>query len=122
MSWELLFIVGQGLPIVVAPFIAEHQLWGVGPSVVVAHGLTFPMACGIFPDQGPIPCPLHQQADSPPLDHQRRPQLWILPPVCYSRDRAATTLKGSHTALYAVILAVGFSLTLSQQPRLPAFS
>ena len=33
-------------------------------SVVVAHGLSCSKACGIFPDQGPNPCPLHWQVDS----------------------------------------------------------
>ena len=33
-------------------------------SVVVAHGLSCSVACGIFPDQGLNPCPLHWQADS----------------------------------------------------------
>ena len=33
-------------------------------SVVVAHGLSCSAACGIFPDQGLNPCPLHWQADS----------------------------------------------------------
>ena len=33
-------------------------------SVVVAHGLNCSTACGIFPDQGSNPCPLHRQADS----------------------------------------------------------
>ena len=27
-------------------------------------------ACGIFPDQGSNPCPLHWQADSLPVSHQ----------------------------------------------------
>ena len=31
---------------------------------VAAHGLSCSMACGIFPDQGLNPCPLHWQADS----------------------------------------------------------
>ena len=39
-------------------------------SVVVAHGPSCSAACGIFPDQGLNPCPLHQQADSQPLRHQ----------------------------------------------------
>ena len=42
-------------------------------SVVVAHGLTCSAACGIFPDQGSNPCPLHWQADSQPLRHQGSP-------------------------------------------------
>ena len=39
-------------------------------SVVVAHGLSCSVACGIFPDQGSNPCRLHWQADSQPLHHQ----------------------------------------------------
>ena len=39
-------------------------------SVVVAHGPSCSVACGIFPDQGLNPCPLHWQADSQPLCHQ----------------------------------------------------
>ena len=42
-------------------------------SVVVAHGASCSMACGIFPDQGSNPCPLHWQADSQPLRHQGSP-------------------------------------------------
>ena len=33
-------------------------------AVVVAPGLSCSAACGIFPDQGSNPCPLHWQADS----------------------------------------------------------
>ena len=32
-------------------------------SVIVAHGPSCSAACGIFPDQGSNPCPLHWQAD-----------------------------------------------------------
>ena len=46
-------------------------------SVVVAHGLSCSMACGIFPDQGSNPCPLHWQADSQPLCHQGSPLFCI---------------------------------------------
>ena len=42
-------------------------------SVVVAHGPSCSAACGIFPDQGSNPCPLHWQADSQPLCHQGSP-------------------------------------------------
>ena len=44
-------------------------------SVVVAHGPSCSTACGIFPDQGSNPCPLHCQADSQPLRHQGSPAL-----------------------------------------------
>ena len=42
-------------------------------SVVVAHGPSCSAACGIFPEQGLNPCPLHWQADSQPLHHQGSP-------------------------------------------------
>ena len=42
-------------------------------SVVVAHGPSCSAACGIFPDQGSNPCPLHWRADSQPLRHQGSP-------------------------------------------------
>ena len=42
-------------------------------SVIVAHGLSCSVACGILPDQGSNPCPLHWQADSQPLRHQGSP-------------------------------------------------
>ena len=42
-------------------------------SVTVAHGPSRSVACGIFPDQGLNPCPLHWQADSQPLRHQGSP-------------------------------------------------
>ena len=42
-------------------------------SVVVAHGPSCSAACGIFPDQGSNPRPLHWQADSQPLRHQGSP-------------------------------------------------
>ena len=43
-------------------------------SVVVAHGPNCSAACGIFPDQGSNPRPLHRQADSQPLRHQGSPR------------------------------------------------
>ena len=46
-------------------------------SVVLAHGLSCSAACGIFPDQGSSPCPLHWQADSQPLRHQGSPLLYF---------------------------------------------
>ena len=45
-----------------------------GP-VVVAHGPSCSAACGIFPDQGSNPCPLHWQTESQLLRHQRSPQV-----------------------------------------------
>ena len=53
---------------------------GCAGSVVVAHGPSCSTACGIFPDQGSNPCPLHWQADCQPLGHQGSP----LPCLCWS--------------------------------------
>ena len=50
-------------------------------SVVVAHGLSCSAACGILPDQGSNPCPLHWQADSQPLRHQGSPNSLFFIPV-----------------------------------------
>ena len=41
--------------------------------VVVTYGPSCSAACGILPDQGSNPCPLHWQADSQPLRHQGSP-------------------------------------------------
>ena len=48
-------------------------------SAIVAHGPSHSVACGILPDQGSNPCPLHWQADSQPLRHQGSPPsfLWL---------------------------------------------
>ena len=46
----------------------EHRF-----SIVMAHGHSFPMACGIFPDQGSNLCTLHWQMDSYPMYHQGNP-------------------------------------------------
>ena len=48
-----------------------------GP-VIVAHGPSRSAACGIFPDQGSNPRPLHWQADSQPLRHQGSPAILYL--------------------------------------------
>ena len=55
------------------PLLVRSTGSGRAGSVVVAHGPSCSAACGIFPDQGPNPCPLHWQADSQPLRHQRSP-------------------------------------------------
>ena len=47
-------------------------------SVAVAHEPSCSVACGIFPDQGSNPCPLHWQADSQPLCHQGSPLISFL--------------------------------------------
>ena len=60
-------------------------------SAIVAHGPSHSVACGILPDQGSNPCPLHWQADSQPLRHQGSPALFTIAktwrqPKCSSTD------------------------------------
>ena len=47
----------------VASLVAAPRPWSAG-SVVVAHELSYPEACGVFPDQGSNLCALHWQTDS----------------------------------------------------------
>ena len=68
----LLFVAVCRLLLALASLVAEHRLQSAD-SVVVALGLSCPETCGIFPDQGLNLCPLHWQADSQPLGHQRSP-------------------------------------------------
>ena len=64
-------------------------LWSTGSrragSVVVAHRPSCSAACGIFPDQGSNPCPLHWQADSQQLRHQGSPKYYFFcsENICY---------------------------------------
>ena len=51
---------------------------GAWASAVVAKGFSCSAACGVFPDQGSNPCPLHWQADSYPLHHRGSPLRGIL--------------------------------------------
>ena len=47
---------------------------GRAGSVAMAHGPNRSTACGIFPERGTNPRPLHRQADSQPLRHQGSPK------------------------------------------------
>ena len=91
------FVSAQGLSLVVAsggrsssrcaglsllrPLLLRSTGYRRAGSVVVAHGPSCSAACGIFPDQGSDPCPLHWQADSQPLRHQGSP--FCQPNPCY---------------------------------------
>ena len=56
------------------PFLLRSTGSRRAGSAIVAHGPSCSAACGILPDQGSNPCPLHWQADSHPLRHQGSPQ------------------------------------------------
>ena len=64
-----LFLAALGLHCCALAFYSCSE-WGAA--------LCCSAACGIFPDQGSNPCPLHWQADSQPLRHQGSPKLSIL--------------------------------------------
>ena len=51
----------------------------------MVHGFSCSETCGIFPDQGSNPCPLHWQADSYSPYHQGSPPLHIN--FCYKSYR-----------------------------------
>lgn len=59
-------------------------------SVRVARGLGCSTACGIFPDQGSNPCPVHWQGDSQPLHHQRSPRFFSIKHGHYCEQKIIT--------------------------------
>ena len=75
-KWGPLFIAVRGLSLS-RPLLLRSTGSICARSVVVAHGPSCSAACGIFPDQGSNPCPLHWQADSQPLRHQGSPRLFF---------------------------------------------
>ena len=52
------------------------------------HRFSCSEACGVFPDKGSNPWPLHWQADSQALDHQGSP--------CASKEMEALTGSSEH--------------------------
>ena len=58
------------------------------------HRLSCSEACGIFPDQGSNPSPLHWPADSYPLCHQGSPYLNLLMAayLCHLQEHYTYTL------------------------------
>ena len=62
-------------------------------SVILADGPSCSAACGIFPDQGSNPCPLHWQADSQPLRHQGSPDPFKI--LCKGSPELSHYLLGS---------------------------
>ena len=69
-----LFIAVRGPLTIAASLVAEHRLQTRRLS---SCGSRAQLLCGIFPDQGSNPCPLHWQADSQPLRHQGSPYLFV---------------------------------------------
>ena len=79
-----LFIAVRGPLTIAASLVGTTGSRRAG-SVVVAHGPSCSAACGIFPDQGSNPCPLHWQSDSQPLRHQGSPIVVIFIRLLFTR-------------------------------------
>ena len=75
-KWGPFFIAVRGPLTIAASLVAEHRLQTRRLSNCGSQAC--PAACGILPDQGLNPCPLHWQADSQPLHHQGSPDVYIL--------------------------------------------
>ena len=73
-----LFIAVRGPLTIAASLVAEHRLQTRRLSNCGSRPRCS-AACGIFPDQGSNPCPLHWQAGSQPLRHQGSPSPLFLP-------------------------------------------
>ena len=88
-EWGPLFIAARG------PLLLRGTGSRGAGSVVVAHGPSCSVACGIFPDQGSNPCPLHWQADCQPLRHQGSPlNCFLMPRIHFACSR--TSFKWTH--------------------------
>ena len=74
-------------------------------SVVVAHGPSCSAACGIFPDQGSNPCPLHWQADSQPLRHQGSPNHVFSEGMCLLQNSMKLGKEPHPSQLHSNVLA-----------------
>ena len=72
-KWEPFFIAVRGPLSIAASLVVEHRLQTRRLSNCGSRAQLL-AACGIFPDQGLNPCPLHWQADSQPLRHQGSPE------------------------------------------------
>ncbi|XP_049550168.1 coiled-coil domain-containing protein 91 isoform X6 [Orcinus orca] len=69
---------------------------GCAGSTAMAHGPSHSAACGIFPDRGTNPCPLHRHVGSQPLRHQGSPARVIKGStliVCYKHTTPQTPLQ-----------------------------
>ena len=99
----LLFAVVLGLLIAVASLVVEHRLESTWVSGVEACGLSCPLACGIFLDQGLNLCLLHWQVDSLPLSYQGSPEASNLNEV-HKLKKIYDEIGGLSVPLYCVLL------------------
>ena len=78
-------------------------------SAIVAHGPSCSAACGILPDQGSNPCPLHWQADSQPLRHQGSPALGLKGKDYSIKDDSCSSFAFMFIHIYVYIYACRYA-------------
>ena len=89
-------------------------------SAIVAHGPSCSTACGIFPDQGSNPCPLHREADSQPLRHQGSPVFNFLQKFLIGRSKYFILVKVfSFSQTWAYMLALQITIHGTLTSMLP---
>ena len=69
-------------------------------TVVVAHRLSCPEACGFFLDRGSNPYPLHWQANSLPLSHEGSPTQGFEPPQSMVWTKLNLPIRKSREGFY----------------------
>ena len=107
-----LFIAMRGPLTVAASLVGSTGSRGAG-SVAVAHGPSCSAACGIFPDQGSNPHPLHWQADSQPLHHQGSPSGFSCWGAWALGTRASVIVAHGLQSAGSVVVAHGLSCSLA---------
>ena len=90
------------------PLLLRSTGFRCAGSVVLAHGPSCSAACGIFPDQGSNPCPLHWQADSHWLWHQGSPAFFILKSILSDKSIATPAFFWFPFAIYHHICTLPF--------------
>ena len=79
-----------------SPYGSWAQWWWFPGSTAVARGLSCFAVCGILPDQGLKPCPLHGQVDSLPLSHQGRSPLILIKDKFFALYKVKRHLAPAH--------------------------
>ena len=94
-------------------------------SIVVAHRLSFSMACEIFPDQRLNTCFLHWQVASFPLSHQESPRFVIYGLYCVEVDITLSTKVHLVKAMVFSVVMYGcesWTIKNAEPQRIDAFA
>ena len=102
-----LFIVVRGPLTITASLVVEHRLQTRRLSSCGSRAKCS-AACGIFPDQGSNPCPLHSQADSQQLRHQGSPLSFLLKNL-FHQSLCISCLTSAALTLFAILCFLKYS-------------